>query len=234
VASFTFFKHERLLIPRRKYFWSHFAPVILEETSSKHNPYLAVALAKGRLQLLSGNAIYSWDDLYDNFYHAFGKLHLRTRQINEALILGGGLGSIPFMLEKKFKQKNCAFTIIEYDEEVNYLSGKYSLCRLKSPVELITADAVKYMSQNVREFDLVCIDIFNDDLVPKAVESRVFLLQCAEALSQNGFLLFNRLYLEERDKTATDAFYQGTFQKLFPGAIELLSQGNKVLCWQKV
>ena len=59
-------------IPQRKYLWSHISPVILEETSSKLNPYLAVALAKGRLQLLSGNAIYSWDDLYDNFYTAFG------------------------------------------------------------------------------------------------------------------------------------------------------------------
>lgn len=85
---------------------SWFVPVILEDSSSELNPFLAVAMYKGRLQLISGNAIYSWDDLYDNFFTAFGKLDIRTRAPHTALILGGGLGSIPYMLEKHFKVKN--------------------------------------------------------------------------------------------------------------------------------
>ena len=68
--------------------------------------------------------------------------------------------------------------------------AKYSYSRLKNPIELITADAAVFMDMNVRIFDLICIDIFNDDLVPTAFETSDFLEQCAEALEPEvGYFL---------------------------------------------
>jgi spermidine synthase len=216
-------------IPRIKYLWSHMMPVTIEETSSEQNPYLAVALHKGRLQLLSGNAIYSWDDLYDNFTTAFGKLDIRTRAPKNALILGGGLGSIPWMLEYKFKVKNCYFTIVEYDEEVNYLANKYSYTRLKSNFQLLTADAEMFMEMNEEQYDLICVDIFSDDVIPKEFESIEFLEQCKAALEPGGLLLFNRLYRDEKDQKASDAWYDKVFKVVFAEGGKIETSGNLIL-----
>lgn len=86
-------------------------------TGSEHNPNLEVAIHKGRLQLLSDNAIYSWDDLYDNFRKAFEHLNIKDQQLKEVLVLGAGRPLIPLMLEKTFHQKDCYFTAIEIDEK---------------------------------------------------------------------------------------------------------------------
>ncbi len=203
-------------------------PVTIEETSSEQNQYLAVALHKGRLQLLSGNAIYSWDDLYDNFYVAFHTLNMRTRDPQSALILGGGLGSIPWMLEHKFKVKNCDFTIVEYDQQVNYLANKYSYNRLKSYIQLITADAEVFMEMNEEQYDLICVDIFTDDKVPVQFETIGFLELCKKALSPDGLLLFNRLYRDEKDQIATDVWYEQVFKLVFAEGDKIATHGNLV------
>jgi predicted membrane-bound spermidine synthase len=218
-----------MLIPRRKYLWSHVTPIILEDTASELNPFLAVALYKGRLQLISGNAIYSWDDLYDNFKSAFGKLNIQARAPRTALILGGGLGSIPYMLEKRFKINDCAYTIIEYDEEVNYLASKYSYPRLKSHIELITADASVFMDMNRDQYDLICVDIFNDDTIPEDFQTIEFLEQCKAALTPNGLLLYNRLYQEPKDIEASDLFFENTWKQVFAEGDAIKTHGNLVL-----
>jgi spermidine synthase len=218
-----------LTIPRRTYFWSHFQPVIVEETKSEHNAYLAVAVARGRLQLLTANAIYSWDDLYDNFYTAFHRLSIGARAPRTALILGGGLGSIPFMLEKRFKVKDCVYTVVEYDEEVNYLANKYAYPRLSSQIDLITADAGIFMEVTEEKYDLICIDIFEDDLIPEDIDHHDFMELCRDALEPNGLLLFNRLYQEERDIKSSDRFYEVVWKKVFPEGTAIKTQGNLVL-----
>jgi len=63
-------------IPIWKKWLSHLTPLTLEETASEQNPELTVLLSRGRVQLLSGNAIYSWDDLYQNFLIAFDRLKI--------------------------------------------------------------------------------------------------------------------------------------------------------------
>jgi spermidine synthase len=215
-------------IPYWKYLYSYLRPIIIEETESELNPYLAVAIEKGRLQLLSGNAIYSWDDLYDNFYIAFGKLNIQQRAPRTALILGGGLGSIPFMLEKKLGVKNCDFTIVEYDEEVNYLASKYTLPRLQSHIELITADATVFVEVHEETYDLICVDLFIDDRVPVHVARIDFLEACKERLAPGGILLFNRLYKEALDRAASNAYFERVFKVAFKDGDNIITDGNMV------
>lgn len=61
-------------------------PLTLEEAGSQQNPELAVMLDRGRLQLLSGDAIYSWDDLYKNFLVAFNELKIAERPVEQVLL----------------------------------------------------------------------------------------------------------------------------------------------------
>ncbi|MBX2892368.1 MAG: methyltransferase domain-containing protein [Saprospiraceae bacterium] len=220
-------------IPRWKKLLSHLVPLTLEETGSEYNPELTVTLDRGRLQLLSGDAIYSWDDLYKNFLVAFDQLKMDERAIEEVLILGLGLGSVPYMLEKVFQQKY-RYTAVEWDETVAELAAKYTLSRLSSPMDIVTADAEMFVSITEQTFDLIVADIFEDDLTPPQFETAEFLLSCEQLLRPGGLLLFNRLHGgSPAVKIVTERFFEVKFKAAFPDAWAIDTGGNWILCHQK-
>ena len=224
---------ERLKIPQWKKWLSHIMPLTLEETGSEQNPELSVMLDRGRLQLLSGDAIYSWDDLYKNFLIAFEQLKMPERPIQDALVLGLGLGSIPFMLEKVFHCKY-RYTVVEWDETVSELAAKYTLSRLESPIDVVTADAEVFVQVTEEQFDLIVIDIFEDDLTPPPFETVEFLEDCDALLRPGGLLLFNRLHGGSQSvKILTERFFDRKFSKVFPEAWYIDTSGNWIMCHQK-
>jgi len=222
-----------LRIPRWKKLLSHIVPLTLEETGSEQNPELTVTLDKGRLQLLSGDAIYSWDDLYKNFLIAFDQLKIDEQKIEDVLILGLGLGSIPYMLEKIF-HRNYHYTAVEWDETVAELAAKYTLSRLSSPVEIVTADAEIFVQITEEQYDMVVVDIFEDDLTPPQFETMAFLQKCNNLIRPGGLLLFNRLHGGDRSvKIVTERFFERDFKAVFPEAWAIDTGGNWILCFRK-
>jgi spermidine synthase len=222
-----------LRIPRWKKLLSHVVPLTLEETGSEQNPELTVVLDRGRLQLLSGDAIYSWDDLYKNFLLAFDKLEIEKRQIEDVLILGLGLGSVPYILEKVF-HRNYRYTAVEWDEIVSELASKYTLSRLSSPMEIVIADAEVFVQITEEQYDMVVTDIFEDDLTPPQFEAEDFLRHCGDLLRPGGLLLFNRLHGGDRSiKIVTERFFERDFKAVFPEAWAIDTGGNWILCYEK-
>lgn len=218
-------------IPIWKKWLSYFKPQLLDSSSSELNPDLEVWLDRGRLQLISGVAIYSWDDLYRNFADAFTHLRIGERQISEVLLLGLGLGSVPFLLEKKHSvQAN--ITAIELDEAVVDLAGKYALPRLKSYVEVVVADAEVFVAICEEQYDLVVMDIFEDEITPPQFETREFLEHCERLLMPGGLLLFNRMYNSAADRVATERYFK-TFTSVFPTGGKIDTRGNWILFYEK-
>lgn len=207
---------------------SYISDVPFEHTGSEYSDELHVVLSRGRMQLLTENAIYSYGDLYSNYERAFRKLRLSRFDIENILILGFGLGSIPYMLEKRFK-KNYHYTGVEIDETVIYLADKYVTQYLNSPIEMVCADAFGYTIQCQEEFDIVCVDLFIDDEVPSKFESKDFLFYLKNVLGEKGILMYNRLYLTRKDKEATNHFYENIFLNIFPKGGYLDVQGNWIL-----
>jgi len=215
-------------IPLWKKWLSHLFPLTLESSGSALNPELSVLLDRGRLQLLSGNAIYSWDDLYHNFLLAFDDANISERPIKDVLLLGLGLGSVPYMLEKVFGLE-CRITAVEIDETVAELAMRYSLHRLDNPVDVVTADAGIFVEVCEEMFDLIVIDIFEDDKTPEQFERLDFLEICRDMLNPGGLLMYNRLYREGPVSVSTDRFYNDVFLKTFPEGKALDTKGNWVL-----
>ncbi|MCS7037897.1 MAG: methyltransferase domain-containing protein [Saprospiraceae bacterium] len=217
-----------MLFPFWKKWLSYLHPITLERLSSPKNPQLAVVLDRGRLQLLSGNAIYSWDDLYHNFTIAFGQLNVERRSIADVLVLGLGLGSVPFILEKVYKC-TCSYTAVEWDEAVVHLASKYTLPRLQSRVDIVVADAGHFVQVTKARFDLIAVDIFEDDHTPAPFESADFLRACRRRLRPGGLLLYNRLYNSDANRQASQAFYRDTFCRVFEHARAIETNGNLIL-----
>lgn len=183
--------------------------------------------------MLSGDAIYSWDDLYKNFLIAFDRLNIDKRKEADVLILGLGLGSIPFMLEKVFRRKY-HYTAVEWDETVAHFAMKYTLSRLKSPVEIITGDAEVFVEATEEQYDLVIVDIFEEELTPPQFCTVEFLESCEALMKPGGMLLFNRLHGDDQSiRMVTERYFERTFKSVFPEAIAIDTKGNWILCGEK-
>lgn len=212
---------------------SYLTELHLESAPSDINPHLYVSLNKGRYQLSTANAVYSYGDLYDNFSKTFDQLKPQLTDKMNILILGFGLGSIPYMLEKTYG-KRMYYTAVEIDENVIYLADKYVLDELDSPIQLICADAFAFVMQCQEQFDLICMDVFLDDIVPPKFTSKNFLEALQNLLEPDGRLLFNRLALTPADLERTGRFFEKEFKPVFSGGTYLDVGGNWMLMNREV
>lgn len=207
---------------------SYFFEWHIESAPSPINPHLYVSLSRGRYQLSTANAIYSYSDLYSNFRRTFARIPLDDLPVQNVLILGFGLGSIPTILEKRH-QKNYHYTAIEIDESVIYLANKYTLPELNSSIELIAADAEVFVQVCQEQFDLICMDVFLDDVIPSVFQSITFLENVNRLLKPDGLLLYNCLAALRKDLQSTRYFYENSFKSVFPEATYLDVEGNWML-----
>ncbi len=219
---------ESLLKRLISYAW----PVEIEVITSKFSPILEVSLKNGRYRLCTDRVIYSWADKYDNFRKCFERIDLDTPPVSHVLVLGFGLGSISYMLEKTFK-KSIKYTGIEIDEAVIYLTSKYVLDELHSDIELICADASVFVQQNQVKYDMICIDLFIDDVIPEVFLTTDFLDDVQACLSEKGFLIFNHLYYYEKDKLKAETYYETVFRPFFEDAGYLDVHMNRMMISDK-
>ncbi len=189
---------------------SYISDVLVESAPSPYSGNLDLYLSKGRYQLCSPHAIYSFADKYDNFSDSFARLDLS--QVNDVLLLGFGLGSIPYMLEKVF-HKTCRYTGVDIDPAVIRLASKYVLPDLSSSIQLIEADAEIFVQIETSRYDLICIDLFIDTAIPSAFLETEFLQHTMSLLQEGGMVMFNHLYLTSADKLQAQHYFESVFTK---------------------
>ena len=221
-----------MIQPLWKRLLSYLTEFHIETTSSEYNPHLHVSLNRGRYQLCTENAIYSYDDLYNNYSDAFRLIDLDNLPIKKVLVLGFGMGSIPFILEKAYNKKY-HYTGVEIDEEVIYLATKYTLPRVTSSIEMICANAELWVRQCEEKFDMITVDIFLDDIIPHAFEQTNFLEQTKSLLSPEGILLYNRLSYTPADIEHAQKFYTEKFLPVFEKSTYLEVSENWIMINRK-
>lgn len=216
-------------IPAYKKWLSYLWEQQLETTSSGYNPQLTVSLVRGRVQLTAQNAIYSFGDYYLNFRKAFQAIDLdMLPQGADVLVLGLGLGSIPELLEvlhlRKYK-----YVAIEIDPVIVQLAQDYSLPRLKSNIEIVNTDAQIFLEVDQRKFDLICMDVFQDAIIPTHLSTIEFLEQVSQRLGPDGVLIYNCLANTDAKKRSSQAFFDDYFCQVFPSASIIDTGGNYML-----
>jgi len=201
-------------IPLWKRWLSYLFELHIESAPGDLNPHLYVSLKKGRFQLCTKNAVYSYEDKYDNFKRIFEQLNFDFLKDGKVLILGFGLGSIPILLQKK-SVPDLLITGVELDENVIYLASKYALGKITYPLDLVQTDAATFIYSTSEQFDLIIIDVFVDDIIPEQCRNTDFLEACKEKLKKNGVLIFNALAATDEDKAQAEELYFEVFEKTF-------------------
>ncbi len=202
-------------IPLWKRYFSYFKDVHLESHSSSINPALHLLLVRGRLQLCTDNSIYSFEDQYDNFYKVFEKMIAVGWRYESVLILGFAMGSIPKMLEDNFKLR-LDYTGVEIDDVIIDLVSDYVVSELESSIQLVHTDASVFLDSNEETFDLICIDLFIDDVIPDQFKAVTFLQTLEQTLNPDGCVLYNMLGDYQSDKTKAELYHKDVFSKVFP------------------
>ncbi|NOT38301.1 MAG: fused MFS/spermidine synthase [Saprospiraceae bacterium] len=201
--------------PWYKRFLSYFKDVSIEELESQFSDKLLVSLCNERLKLTAGTAIYSEEDNYYNFTEVFKKIMIKEKQIQNVLVLGLGLGSIPQMLEKNF-QRNYSFDAVEIDPAIIHLFNKYIKSSLNSEINVLQQDATEFISINDKRYDLICVDLFINKDIPEQFIAKEFLENLHNSLEKGGFLIYNRLEPESDIEATQKKFFESNFSEVFP------------------
>jgi len=157
---------------------------------SELNGTLEVWRINGRKILNSKNANYSFDSLHRIFQKSFRKSKIQHQNIDKALILGFGVGSIATILQDEINL-NCEITGIEYDPVINEIGAKYFKTERFKNTNIIQIDALKFVENCQDKFHLIAIDLFNDLEVPEQFMKVSFLRKVLQLLDSNGELFFN-------------------------------------------
>ena len=207
---------------------SYFFDVQLEKKKSSFSGDLEILLSRGRIALCTKNAMYSFDDLYLNFRTAFSKLNISKINTDKVLLLGAGLLSVPYLLEKNH-QKKIKCKAVDIDPMVLEAAAQYALPRLTSEIELVCADAAAFVLSDGGKYDLIVVDIFIDDTVPTIFEKENFLESLKNLLSENGLLMYNRMANNDVAFENTESFYNQIFKQVFFKSEMLALKGNCML-----
>jgi spermidine synthase len=212
-----------------KRWWSYISEVKLEETYSELiDEVLTVSLVEGRLQLYTKLSIYSFEDLYVNFEKVLKKAHFNKKESYSVLLLGFGLGSIAQILEKYHPEVSFNFVAVELDAAVIYLAGKYGLPKIKSPIQMYNTDASDFIEINHEKYDLIAMDVFMDDKIPRYFHTKDFINKLNKKLFRYGVVLYNCLSYNKEDLKVSNKILSN-FASIFAKYKKVKVEGNWIL-----
>ncbi len=219
--------------PKNKFrqYLSYFITQNIEKTSSQWNPVLEINLANGRYRLDTKNATYSYEDRYQSFRTAFEAMKLHPNSLKEVLVLGFGLGSIPYLLEFSFEQ-SAHYTGVDIDTEVIRLARKYMEPILLQKTDLIAQDALDYVQNSQQKFDLIACDIFIDIHTPEKFFELSFLKALNRLMERNAYMVFSMLITSAEMKRKAEDFHQKNLVLVFNQVKVVDSPGNRLFICQ--
>jgi len=222
-------------IPWYKKALSYVIDLQIESLKTELHPVVDVFLSKGRLLLSSENAVYSYGDLYKVYRKGLKKIKIDWEDVNDILILGFGLGSIPIILDKMQSEglipaeKQFNILAVDLEEMFFQLHKKYKVNTGKAFLEMVTADAGQFMEMNERKFDLIFVDVFEDNMIPDSLLQKAFIDNLASALNENGLILWNHMISDWAVKGQFDGFLEDCFMPVFPDAAYVKINNNNML-----
>lgn len=212
---------------------SHLMINIEEEVSTDFHPKLEVTFTNG-IYMLNGERVnHAYGPLDAVFRQAFKLIQLENRGDQDVLILGLGPGNVAAILEEYAAEHQTWYgkTGVEIDRTIIDLGRKYFKLGEIPHLKIEIADAVDYIQTCTEAFDLIIVDLFIEDQVPKAMETPEAIRRMSELLNPGGMLLFNRLMLTETLVQETEAFIE-TMKAELIGTFQYSVDRNRMVVWE--
>lgn len=190
-----------------KKLFSYFIPINVFQQKSNISQTLEVTWINGELVLDSKNTNYSYGSLQRILRKGLKFIGFeRIKTMDHILVLGVAGGSVIKTLvdEINFEGK---ITGVEIDNSVITIANEYfHLDQIKN-VEIIIDDAFEFVLKTKNKYDVVIIDVFQDTKMPNFLFETFFINRICYLLQPKGFILFNTMILNEKQKQLNLDFF---------------------------
>lgn len=178
---------------------SFFYP-ITRKVKSDYSGTVEITWYNGKKQLNTKNANYSYGSLQKILKTGLQKIDLS--QCKNILLLGLGGGSVLKTLRNDFKYDNNIIAI-DIDPVIISIAQEEFNITNDEKLTILCADALEFIMQNDKRFDLIIIDLFVDTEIPDSFYSHSFWRQIIKATINKGSILFNASLHDYDDKKLT-------------------------------
>lgn len=179
---------------------SYFIPLNIYKKISAINKTLEVTWNNGQLVLDSKSTNYSYGSLQRILRK--GLLYIgfeRIKKFENVLVLGVAGGSVIKTLANEIGFKG-RITGVELDADVITIANEYFKLNEVPNLNLVNDDAFEFVLKTKEKYDLIIIDIFQDTVMPNFLFEDFFINRINFLLKVNGFILFNTMTLNKKDK----------------------------------
>ncbi|WP_417353425.1 spermidine synthase [Flavobacterium alkalisoli] len=183
-----------------KKFLSYFIPVNIYKRNSAINKTLEVTWNNGQLVLDSKSTNYSYGSLQRILRKGLHYIGFeRIKKFDNVLVLGVAGGSVIKTIANEIGFKG-RITGVELDADVITIANDYFKLNKIPNLTLINDDAFEFVLKTKEKYDLIIIDIFQDTVMPNFLFEEFFINRINFLLKVNGFILFNTMTLNKKDK----------------------------------
>lgn len=208
-------------VSKLKRFLSYIIPIKIWSGSSDYNPYLELHYVSGHYRLSTIDAIYSDGSFYRPLALAFNNLKKQLSDSKSMLVLGAGVGSA---IEISNKYSKLEFiTLVDIDEKIIEINKQ--IYSQNETVRFESQDAGFYVQNCKQKFDLIVIDVFQNQQVPDFILTVDFLENCKKLTTENASVVLNYII---SDKKNWEKMHQN-FNTIFPKNKILQLEVNRIL-----
>lgn len=172
---------------------SYLIPIKVYEIDSEINKSLEVTWNNGQLVLDSKNTNFSYGSLQRVM--RIGLAHIGSdvvKNSKSALVLGVAGGSVIQTLKDEFEYTG-NITGIELDKKTIDIANVYFGLNKYTDVTIINDDAQNFVTKTNAKYDLIIIDIFQDNIMPDFLFDKIFIAKLKLILTNGGSILFNTI-----------------------------------------
>ena len=174
---------------------SYLIPINIFKTKSKISKTLEVTWANGELVLDTLNTNYSYGSLQRILKKGLKVVGFeKILEMQSILILGVAAGSVIKTLTHEINFTG-EITGVEIDEEIIKIGNDFFNLNEIQNLEIIIEDAYKFVLKTKKKYDLIVVDIFEDNKMPNFLYEKYFIERLCFILNIKGFIVFNTMVL---------------------------------------
>ncbi len=190
-----------------KKLFSYIIPLNIFKQKSTISQTLEVTWTDGELVLDSKNTNYSYGSLQRILRKGLKFIGFeRILTMDKILVLGVAGGSVIKTLvdEIHFEGK---ITGVEIDKYVIAIANEYFHLDQIQNLEIVIDDAFEFVLKTKEKYDLIIIDVFQDTNMPNFLFEKFFVDRICYLLNSKGFILFNTMVLNDKQKQLNLDFF---------------------------
>jgi spermidine synthase len=150
-----------------------------------------------------------------------------TEQIDRILVLGVGAGNIPMFLHKHYS--GAQIDVIDIDPQIITLAKQYFNFLEDDLLHAYALDGRAFIENVQKPYDLIFLDAFTGEGIPKHLTTKEFLLSLKKALKPSGAIVANMWSTPKVNPLYKSMLrtYQEVFHEVY--TLRVPSAGNKIV-----